>query len=561
MFGLMGVGLRIGSLLFLPLVLGVLLVILVVFWAGRSWGQVDDDDQGDQSVACCRGYCSVPGPLQSVQRAELWGVILALQASRGVHLGVDHLNVVRHVGRLLDGNVGAQPFQVVPDGDLLCLIHHMLLLRGPDTVKVTKVKGHASEDMVVGGRVRDLDRLGNDAADKAADFGRRRVPVRVIDARRNLVEVCSRWYPVVSHLHRFFVAIARAVVNHDDGGGTAPNPLVWSAGSLPKRRRVVDAVRNFAFLPCPVGIWSGDWVSSAVSCITVEDVRVWPYSVSLLVKMSVFLGILHWPAGDVDLGVGGVSFVEMLILFELWAGERLCLERAVPKNRRVGRPISVSAVPFGPGIDIWRSCRFLGAIFRALCLLPGGLRRFIPGGIGANHGRLRHVGWSKSCHGLTSRPRETSSVRFLDELLFLFGYPVASGAGLLAVTLPLRYFSESFARKVPTWCLPGDGSVASFVASGGLVRGSLSALSAALGSADVCLAGGSGGGVIRVRLYRKTPAHLARQGTSGVQVRSRIWKRLRDPLGSVSGLPGAKFLRVHQEAGGHDPGFDRLGIG
>ena len=29
--------------------------------------------------------------------------ILALQASGGAHLGVDNLNVVRHVGRLLDG--------------------------------------------------------------------------------------------------------------------------------------------------------------------------------------------------------------------------------------------------------------------------------------------------------------------------------------------------------------------------------------------------------------------------------------------------------------------------
>ena len=56
----------------------------------------------------------------------------------------------------------------------------------------------------------------------------------------------------------FFVAIARAVVTHDDGGGTAPDPLVWSAGSLPERRRVVDAVRDFAFLPGPVGIWVGN---------------------------------------------------------------------------------------------------------------------------------------------------------------------------------------------------------------------------------------------------------------------------------------------------------------
>ena len=174
-------------------------------------------------------------------------------------------------------------------------------------------------------------------------------------------------------------------------------------------------------MPGPVDIWSEEWVSSAVSRITVGDVRVWPYSVSLLVKMSAFLSILHWPVGDADLGVGGVSFVELLILFELWAGERLCLERAVPKNRRDGRLISVSAVPFCPGIDIWRSCRFLGSIFRALCSLPGGLRRFIPGSLGANHGRLRHIGWEKCCHGLTSRPRETSSVRFLDELLFFLG--------------------------------------------------------------------------------------------------------------------------------------------
>ena len=88
-----------------------------------------------------------------------------------------------------------------------------------------------------------------------------------------------------------------------------------------------------------------------------------------------------------------------------------------------------------------------------------------------------------------------------------------------------------------------------------------SALSAALGDANVRLACGSGGGVKRVRLYRKTPAHLARQGFSGVLVRPRVWKRLRDPLGSDSGLPGAKFLRVHEEAGGHDPGFARAGIG
>ena len=56
----------------------------------------------------------------------------------------------------------------------------------------------------------------------------------VIDARRNLSGVCGRWYPVLLDLHRFFIAISRAVVNHDGKGGTAPDPMIWSAGAHPE---------------------------------------------------------------------------------------------------------------------------------------------------------------------------------------------------------------------------------------------------------------------------------------------------------------------------------------
>ena len=37
---------------------------------------------------------------------------------------------------------------LVTDGDLLILIRKMLDLRGRDTVRVTKIKGHADEGMV-----------------------------------------------------------------------------------------------------------------------------------------------------------------------------------------------------------------------------------------------------------------------------------------------------------------------------------------------------------------------------------------------------------------------------
>ena len=53
----------------------------------------------------------------------------------------------------------------------------MLLRRVPDTVRITEVEGHADEGMVLDGRVRERDRMGNNAADEAADFGRKRVGV------------------------------------------------------------------------------------------------------------------------------------------------------------------------------------------------------------------------------------------------------------------------------------------------------------------------------------------------------------------------------------------------
>ena len=81
-------------------------------------------------------------------------------------------------------------------------------------------------------------------------FDRRRVDNAVIDARRDVSGVCRRWCPVILDLHRFFIAISPAVVNHD-GDGTALDPLVQSAGAFSKRRRLVHAVRDGAFLPRP----------------------------------------------------------------------------------------------------------------------------------------------------------------------------------------------------------------------------------------------------------------------------------------------------------------------
>ena len=203
-------------------------------------------------------------------------------------------------------------------------------------------------------------------------------------------------------------------------------------------------------------MWSGERLTKRQA--TSRPDHLWP---------ELWRGMANWPVGGLDLGVGGVSYVELLIMYELWAGERLSLEKAHLRYLRPGRPISVSAVLFGPGTDIWRSCRFVGCLMRSLCLLLVGLRRFVPCSIGANHCRLRHIGWEECGHGLTSRPRESSSELFLDELLRLFRYPHRSGRALLAGTLPLRYCAARFACRTPTWRLPVSGHVTRLVADWG----------------------------------------------------------------------------------------------
>ena len=121
-------------------------------WFRRSWRHLElllpDPNIGSERSWV---YFSVPRPLQTVQRAELWGVLVALQASRPVHLGVDNANVVGHVARMLAGKKAARLYELMVDGGLLVLVQKLLDARGLGTTKISKVKGHADESLVRGG--------------------------------------------------------------------------------------------------------------------------------------------------------------------------------------------------------------------------------------------------------------------------------------------------------------------------------------------------------------------------------------------------------------------------
>ena len=153
---------------------------------GAVWGVAEE--YGAARLERCRAFMPVPGPLQTVQRAEFWSAIIALQSYWPCHLGIDDLNVARSSGRLLDRGCLAKPLPLVNDGDLVAIAMDMIQARGRDTVRVTKVKEHTTDADVEQGRVRPNNRLGNAEDDTTADLGRRHQPELVKDVRRALLK-------------------------------------------------------------------------------------------------------------------------------------------------------------------------------------------------------------------------------------------------------------------------------------------------------------------------------------------------------------------------------------
>ena len=223
---------------------------------------------------------------------------------------------------------------------MIALARCMIRTRGRETVRVTKVMGHAKDVDVQQGLVRSVDQQGNAEADAAADLGRRHQSEVFIDARRRLLEARSPWYPIMLDLHRFMIAVARVSVNHDGKGGTAPDPLVWDQGSRSKVRKLAIRVNvDLASLPGPPGFLNSSWIQVDAGHNTGTDIAAWPYSVSVLVRFTSFLNTLHWPSGSVDFGHFGISFLELLILFEQWGGHRLLSDKVNRPHVRANRPI------------------------------------------------------------------------------------------------------------------------------------------------------------------------------------------------------------------------------
>ena len=208
--------------------------------------------------------------------------------------------------------------------------------------------------------------------------------------------------------------------------------------------------------------FGGPWIQVRGWHISGADVAAWPYSVGILFSFfflipCIGLVLLTWAIWE-------FLFLELLILFEQWAGHRLLSEKVTRPHVRADRLILIPSVPVSEGIEIRHGCEFLSGLVRALAKLPGGLGRFLLCRIGSHMSRLRHLGWNQCSHGLTSRPLESCHHQCHKAVCGLLGYPKGSASELLDGTLKLRHCTALFTVRFLPWSLPrvGNGVVKGF---------------------------------------------------------------------------------------------------
>ena len=165
--------------------------------------------------------------------------------------------------------------------------------------------------------------LGTTRADEAADFGRWRVDFAVINARRNLSGVFGillLWICIASLMPSLgqwsIMMMARVLL------------LTLSSGLLVLSPKGEGWFLLCVIMQCCLDLRPFGLLSGSIFLLLLLLLRMMELGHALLASWS--SGWLSWAPRigrliGADLGFGGASYVVMLILCKLWAGERLVL--------------------------------------------------------------------------------------------------------------------------------------------------------------------------------------------------------------------------------------------
>eukprot|EP00973_Karenia_brevis_P095355 12426934-Karenia_brevis.AAC.1 len=156
-------------------------------------------------------WANLPGQSTSSTRVELLGFCLAMLADVPVHAGIDNSAVVdkgRKIIQQLQQNCGFTPhtpYNLQVDGDLWAIAHSAIKARGPHSVCITKVKGHAKLAECHTKVLKDR-KFHNDRADEIADdaHAKLRAPC-VLQLGHRYAKRQNNYINFLTQLHNYLV--------------------------------------------------------------------------------------------------------------------------------------------------------------------------------------------------------------------------------------------------------------------------------------------------------------------------------------------------------------------
>lgn len=117
-----------------------------------------------------------------------------------MQMGMENWNTKNPCGR---------PWGLQKDGDLWEQFWAATLLRGPRTLKLTKVKGHTTLKDLVEGKITEEMREGNNCADKAADAGTKEGMPGLAQLANWLAARHKQHRAFMSRVHKMIIATLR----------------------------------------------------------------------------------------------------------------------------------------------------------------------------------------------------------------------------------------------------------------------------------------------------------------------------------------------------------------
>ena len=129
----------------------------------------------EQEASGLKLFTQIGGYGGSSTRMEIAGAIIGIAAKGAVHIGTDSSSFMRKAitlhHHINNHTTPKRPWPLQRDGDLWHLYFQHATAKSATAITITKVKGHATDNMVETGQVQIQDKVGNDKADEAADEG------------------------------------------------------------------------------------------------------------------------------------------------------------------------------------------------------------------------------------------------------------------------------------------------------------------------------------------------------------------------------------------------------